>query len=92
MLVCLIGHTQEGVVQQRWIVRSAEDFGRSIAEVRRSRGLTQGQLAELSGLSRSWLAKLEAGRSTPVLEHLLRLTRRLGVTITLTYDGDDGQA
>lgn len=76
-------------MQQQWIVRSAEDFGRGIAEVRRARGLTQSQLADQGGLSRPWLAKLEAGRSTPVLEHLLRLTRRLGVTITLTYDGDD---
>jgi transcriptional regulator with XRE-family HTH domain len=79
-------------VQQRWIVRSAADFGRGIAEVRRAHGLTQSQLAEQGGLSRTWLAKLETGRSTPVLEHLLRLTRRLGMTITLTYDGDDGQA
>jgi transcriptional regulator with XRE-family HTH domain len=79
-------------MEQRWIVRSAEDFGRGIAEVRHARGLTQAQLAEQGGLSRPWLAKLEAGRSTPVLEHLLRLTRRLGMTITLTYDGDHGQA
>jgi transcriptional regulator with XRE-family HTH domain len=65
------------------------DLGRGIADARRARGLTQSQLAEQGG-SPPWLAKLEASRSTPVLEHLLR--RRLGVTITLTYDGDDGQA
>ncbi|MGI8751323.1 MAG: helix-turn-helix domain-containing protein [Acidimicrobiales bacterium] len=79
-------------MQQQWIVRSAEDFGRGIAEVRRGQDLTQHELAEQGGISRHWLAKLEAGHSTPVLEHLLRLTRRLGITITLTWDGDDGQA
>lgn len=74
----------------QWTVRSAEDFGRSIAEIRRVRGLTQRELAAMGGLSRHWLAKLEAGRSTPVLEHLLRLTRRLGATITITFEHDDG--
>lgn len=77
---------------RQWIVRSAEDFGRGIAEVRRSQDLTQSELAEQGGISRHWLAKLEAGHSTPVLEHLLRLTRRLGITVTLTWDGDDGPA
>ncbi len=79
-------------MQQQWIVRSAEDFGRGIAEVRRMKDLTQRELAEQGGISRHWLAKLEAGHSTPVLEHLLRLTRRLRITVTLTWDGDDGQA
>jgi transcriptional regulator with XRE-family HTH domain len=77
---------------EQWTVRSAEDLGRSIADIRHARGLTQSELAAQGGLSRPWLAKLEAGRSTPVLDHLLRLTRRLGATITITYDGDDGQA
>ncbi len=79
-------------MQQQWVVRSSEDFGRGIAEVRRNQHLTQRELAEQGGLSRHWLAKLEAGHSTPVLEHLLRLTRRLGITITLIWDGDDGPA
>lgn len=71
---------------RQWTIRSAEDFGRSIAEIRHARGLTQNALAAQGGISRHWLAKLEAGHSTPVLEHLLRLTRRLGATITITYD------
>lgn len=70
----------------RWTVRSAEDFGRSIAEIRRASGLTQRELAARCGISRHWLAKLEAGHTTPVLEHLLRLVRRLGANITITFD------
>jgi transcriptional regulator with XRE-family HTH domain len=76
---------------RQWVVRSAEDLGRSIADIRRERGLTQAQLAEQSSISRPWLAKLEAGHSTPVLEHLLRLTRRLGATITVTFEDGDGE-
>jgi HTH-type transcriptional regulator/antitoxin HipB len=71
---------------QEWTIRSAGDFGRSLAEIRRARNLTQGDLAAQGGISRHWLAKLESGHSTPVLEHLLRLTRRLGATITVTFD------
>jgi transcriptional regulator with XRE-family HTH domain len=75
---------------RRWTIRSAEDLGRSIAEIRHLRGLTQGELAAQGGLSRHWLAKLERGHSTPVLEHLLRLIRRLGATVTVTFDTDSG--
>lgn len=71
---------------RQWTIRSAEDFGRTIAEIRQSQGLTQSALAERDGISRHWLAKLEAGRSTPVLDHFLRLTRRLGATITITFE------
>lgn len=75
-----------------WSVRSAEDLGRALAEIRHARGLTQAQLATEGGLSRASLAQLEVGRSTPVLDHFLRLLRRLGATVTITFEGDDGKA
>lgn len=76
-------------MERRWTVRSGTDLGRAIAEIRTTRTLTQQQLADRSGLSRSWLAKLEAGRSAVVLDHLLRVLRRLGATITITFDDTD---
>ena len=69
-----------------WIVTSSEDFGRAVAEVRRSRGKTQLEAATTVGLSRDWLAKLETGRSSKVVDHLLRLLRRMGATVTVTWD------
>ncbi|HUP69045.1 MAG TPA: helix-turn-helix transcriptional regulator [Acidimicrobiales bacterium] len=78
------------MAQRNWSVRSGEDMGRAIAEIRHERGLTQAELAAQGGLSRNWLAKLEAGRSTPVLDHLLRLLRRLGATVTITFEDSDG--
>ena len=74
---------------QRWDVRSGEDLGRAIAEIRRQRGLTQEGLATLSGLDRTWLAKMERGRSAALLDHLLRILRRLGATITISFETDD---
>lgn len=78
------------MARRTWTVRSAEDMGRAIAEIRHERGMTQADLAEKGGLTRVWLAKLETGHSTPVLDHLLRLLRRLGATVTITFGDDDG--
>ncbi len=80
------------MAQRTWTVRSGEDFGRAIAEIRRQRHLTQEQLAAQGGLSRDWLAKLETGRSAIVLDHLMRLLRRLGASVTITFEDADGQA
>lgn len=73
-----------------WSVRSAEDLGRAVADLRHERGMTQAELAAEGGLSRAWLAKLERGRSSMVLDHLLRLLRRMGATVTVTVGDQDG--
>jgi transcriptional regulator with XRE-family HTH domain len=73
-----------------WSVRSGEDFGRAIGELRRAQGLTQEDLARQSGITRDWLARLETGHTNRVLEHLLRLLRRLGATVTITWESHDG--
>ncbi len=73
-----------------YTIRSAADLGRTVGELRRDRGLTQAEVAEANGLSRPWLAQLEAGRSSAILEHLLRLLRRMGATVTVTWDDDRG--
>lgn len=79
---------RELMATRTWNVRSPEDLGHAVAEIRRARGMTQEDLAERGGLTRTWLSKLETGHSTSVLDHLLRLLRRLGATVTITF-GDD---
>lgn len=71
-----------------WTIRSAEDLGRAVADLRRAPGKTQAQAAAEGGISRDWLAKLETGRSSPLLDYLLRLLRRMGATVTVTWDHD----
>ncbi|MFN8074124.1 MAG: helix-turn-helix domain-containing protein [Kineosporiaceae bacterium] len=73
-------------MERTWVVRAGDDLGAAVAEIRRVRGLTQQELADRSGLSRHWLAKLENGRSAVVLDHLLRLLRRMGATVVVTFD------
>jgi transcriptional regulator with XRE-family HTH domain len=77
----------------RWNIHSGADFGGAIAEIRRRQDLTQTQLAEQTGLSRDYLAHLEAGRTSKSLEHLLRVLRRSGATVTISLpEDDDGEA
>jgi len=49
--------------------------------LRERRGLTQEQLSEKSGVSRSYLARLETGRQDPTLSTLEKLAKALGVKV-----------
>ena len=75
--------------QQRYVVRSPEDFVRTVAAIRHMHGLTQAQLATQAGMSRASLGQLETGRQGRSVALLLRLLRRLGANITITVGPDD---
>lgn len=70
--------------ERKMLVRSARDLGAAIAEARQRHGLTQEELAEATGIERSYLARIESGRSVILLERIFRLLRRLGVEVTVT--------
>lgn len=74
--------------ERTWSVRSSADLGRAIAGARRARGLTQAELAESAGINRSYLAELEGGASTLLLERALRALRRLDATVTVTLPAE----
>jgi HTH-type transcriptional regulator/antitoxin HipB len=79
--------------EQHYVVRSPEDLGRAIGELRRANGLTQAQLAATGGISRDWLAHLERGRQSRSFAIMLRLLRRLGAdVIVVPAQARDGQA
>jgi HTH-type transcriptional regulator / antitoxin HipB len=75
-----------------WQIRSGADLGRSIADLRGRQGMTQSELAVRVGLSRDYLAKIEGGRTVSLLEHSLRILRRMGATVTISWEPDDGPA
>ena len=77
---------------QTWTIRSAADFGRTIADLRVQRGLTQEELAKQGGMSRNYLAQLETGLTVALLERVLRLLRRLGAEVTVSVRNPDGDA
>ena len=68
------------------VVRSAADLGRALATMRKHRGLSQVAVAELLGIDRTYVAKLEGGHSSPLVDLLLDALRELGGTLTVEFD------
>lgn len=67
----------------RYVIRSTEDLGRAIAELRHARGLSQQELADQLGIERSYVSKLEGGRFSRVLDLLIEAASRLGGEIAV---------
>lgn len=55
-------------------------FGERIRELRIKKGLSQEQLAELSGLHRTYISSLELGKRNVSLINIYVLAKALGVT------------
>ena len=65
------------------------DMGIRIRDVRRERGLTQDQLANAVGVSRSAVAQWETGRAGQVTGNLTRIAAVLEVGVEFLMYGDD---
>ncbi|MBN8551640.1 MAG: helix-turn-helix transcriptional regulator [Caulobacterales bacterium] len=65
--------------------------GRNVRRIRVANGLTQEQLAELSGFSQFYISGLENGRRNPTIVSLYELAQALGVTHMdlVAPDGED---
>ena len=57
-----------------------ETLGQRIGRIRRDKGITVGKLAELAGLSRSFLSAVESGNSTLSVSNLGNIAHALGIT------------
>ena len=60
--------------------RSASHLARNIRALREARGLSQAQLAKLSGIPRPTWANLESGAANPTLAVLLKVSATLQVS------------
>ena len=54
--------------------------GTNVRRFREKKGLTQEQLAEISGFSQQYISSLERGRRNPTVITLYELSRALGVS------------
>lgn len=70
-------------------VRSSQDLGRALAEARAALGQSQAELAERTGVTRDYLAHLESGRTTRLLDLYLRALRRAGARVVVMFDAPD---
>jgi transcriptional regulator with XRE-family HTH domain len=54
--------------------------GRNLRRIRQKKGLTQEQLAEISGFSQQYISGLEQGQRNPTVVTLYELASALGVS------------
>jgi HTH-type transcriptional regulator/antitoxin HipB len=62
---------------------TAASIGPAIRKYREEAGLTQAELAEMTGLNRTYLSNLEQSRETEQLKRIIRILKLLGVRATL---------
>lgn len=62
---------------------SYENVGSTIKRIREAKKLTQSQLSELSGLSRSYLGSIEINSNNPSFEALKKISNALGVSVNV---------
>jgi transcriptional regulator with XRE-family HTH domain len=64
-------------------IYTADSLGAAIKHYRQEAGFSQAELAQRSGLNRTYLSNLEQGKQTEQLRRLVRLLKELGVRMTL---------
>ena len=56
---------------------------KQLIEARRSQGITQKQLEQLSGVSQPVIARMESGSTSPQIGTLIKVLRPLGLTMKI---------
>lgn len=64
-------------------------FGARLQEIRKSKGISQEKLAEMSGLHRTYISSLERGARNPTITTLQSLAIALNVKISFLLEGID---
>ena len=65
-------------------------YGQAMRAARESKRITQGELAELSGISQATLSQCECDRREPTLSTLVALADSLGISIDEYIGMDQG--
>lgn len=65
--------------------------GRNVKRIRQEKGLTQEQLAEVSGFSQQYISGLEQGRRNPTVVSIYELATALGVSHMELVRPDEGE-
>jgi len=77
--------SSHGSEEQPYRVYTGASIGPAIRHYRLQEGLTQADLADLVGLTPSYLSRLENGDGTEELRRIIRILKQLGVRMTLQY-------
>lgn len=61
------------------------EFGRTLADMRRARGLSQMKMAERTGIAQADISRHEQGHGNPTLSTLERLGAALGCRVEIRF-------
>jgi transcriptional regulator with XRE-family HTH domain len=67
-------------------------FGANLRAARLQQKLSQERLAHLCGLNMTHVARIERGEREPGVRTVSKLTRGLGISASVLFDGIDGGA
>lgn len=67
------------------------EVGKRIKELREMRGLTVNRLANMAGLSQSFLREIELGNKKPTVETLSYFCEALGVSLSEFFSGESAE-
>ena len=59
-----------------------------IIEARENKGITQKELAEMSGLKQSAIARFESMKATPQIDTIFKVLKPLGYTLEIVPDNE----
>ncbi|UNU23973.1 helix-turn-helix domain-containing protein [Microcoleus vaginatus] len=62
-------------------------FGEQVRKLRKARGLSQEELAELAELHRNYIGGIERGERNVALLNMVRLAKALGVSLSELLEG-----
>lgn len=63
-----------------------QQFAKQLAELRRSKGLSQEELAERSGLHAIAITYIETGKRVPRLDTVFKLAEGLGIDVSELFE------
>jgi transcriptional regulator with XRE-family HTH domain len=66
-----------------------QQFGETIRTLRKAKGLSQEQLAELAGLHRNYIGGVERGERNVALLNIIRIAQALGISPSELLQGLD---
>lgn len=69
------------------IVKTVEAFGAAVRQRRLEKGLTQVELADLVGVERKWVVRLEAGNSSAELGNVFKAMKALDLDLEMLEAG-----
>ncbi len=62
-------------------------FGKRVQQLRKQRGLTQEDLADLVNVDRSYMGFVERGERNPTLDKIIKIAKSLGITLSELFKG-----